>query len=86
LFLESFGVAPETRFARDTNKLLLAPLLVRDRVWGLLGVTSPTLSADDAAALTLFAAQISSSLDMLESFADLDHLAGRAASHHLAAP
>jgi PAS domain S-box-containing protein len=68
----NFGVPPETRFARDTDKLLLAPLLVRDRVWGLLGVTSPTLSADDAAALTLFAAQISSSLDMLDSFADLD--------------
>jgi PAS domain S-box-containing protein len=70
--LENFGVPPATRLPRDTDRMLLAPLVVRDRPWGALAVTSPTLSVDDAAALTLFAAQISSTLEVLESLADLE--------------
>lgn len=71
-FLANFGIPPETRFYRDTDKMLLAPLLIRNRPWGLLAVTSPTLSAEDAAAVTLFAAQVSSTLEVLESLADLE--------------
>lgn len=70
-FLGRLGVAPQARFSGDTDRLLFAPLIVRDRAWGLLAVTSPAMSADDAAALTLFAAQISSTLEVLESLADL---------------
>lgn len=71
-FLGHHGVPPETRVPRDTDRLLLAPLVVRDRVWGVLAVSSPTLSADDAGALTFFAAQISSTLEILASLDDLE--------------
>ncbi|HVH45602.1 MAG TPA: ATP-binding protein [Labilithrix sp.] len=51
---------------------VLAPLLVRGQPWGLLGVVSPTLTSDDAAAVALFATHVSSALEVAMSMEALE--------------
>jgi signal transduction histidine kinase len=60
---------PET--AGITNGVL-APLFVRQQPWGLLAVVSRSLTPADAAAVTLFATQVASSMEVAESIEALE--------------
>jgi signal transduction histidine kinase len=51
---------------------VLAPLFVREATWGLLGVVSPTLMRDDAAAVALFATHVGSALEVALSIEALE--------------
>jgi PAS domain S-box-containing protein len=53
-------------------KLVLAPLIVHGGTWGLLVLGAPRLRSNDAAALSLFAAQVASALEVADSIADLE--------------
>jgi signal transduction histidine kinase len=55
---------PETR---GVTTGLLAPLFVRDRPWGLLGVYSRALTRADTDAVALFATHVGSALEVAES-------------------
>jgi signal transduction histidine kinase len=52
---------------------VLAPLFVREEAWGVLGVVSPTLTRDDAAAVALFATHVGSALEVALSIEALEH-------------
>jgi signal transduction histidine kinase len=56
--------APETA---GINNGVLAPLFVREAVWGLLGVVSHTLMPDEAEAVALFSTHVGSALEVAES-------------------
>jgi len=51
---------------------VLAPLYVRDQPWGLLAVVSRALAPGDAAAVSLFAAQVASALEVAEFIEELE--------------
>ena len=55
------------------NNGVLAPLFVKQRTWGLLGVVSPTLTSDDAAAIALFATHVGSAIEVALSIEALEH-------------
>lgn len=61
--------APETA---GINNGVLAPLFVRDRPWGLVGVVSHTLTRDDADAVALFATHVGSALEVAETIEALE--------------
>jgi PAS domain S-box-containing protein len=54
------------------GKGVLCPLLLRGEVWGVLAVAGATLNSADAAALGLFAGQVSSALEISDTIADLE--------------
>jgi signal transduction histidine kinase len=54
------------------NNGVLAPIFVREQVWGLLGVVSATLTQADADAIALFATHVGSALEVAESIGTLE--------------
>jgi PAS domain S-box-containing protein len=50
------------------GRAVLAPMLVEDRPWGLLLFASDRLTSGDAAALTLFTAQLATTVEVAEAF------------------
>ncbi|MDB4935745.1 MAG: multi-sensor signal transduction histidine kinase [Labilithrix sp.] len=65
----SLDASPETA---GINNGVLAPIFVRDEPWGLLGVVSPTLTGNDADAVSLFATHVGSALEVAESIETLE--------------
>lgn len=61
--------SPETA---GVNNGVLAPIFVRERVWGLLGVVSVTLTRADADAVALFATHVGSAIEVAESIEALE--------------
>jgi len=61
--------APETA---GINNGVLAPLFVRERVWGFVGVISHTLTPEDADAVALFATHVGSALEAAETIERLE--------------
>ncbi len=51
---------------------VVAPLFVRNEVWGLLEVVAPSLTRNDASSISLFAAHVASALEVAESFEALE--------------
>ena len=61
--------SPETA---GINNGLLAPIFVREQVWGLLGVVSMTLTRADADAVALFATHVGSAIEVAESIESME--------------
>ncbi len=61
---------PETA---GINNGVLAPIFVRERAWGLLGVVSVTLTRADADAVALFATHVGTALEVAEAIEALEH-------------
>ncbi len=59
--------------AQGHHQAVLAGLTVREKLWGVLGVSSPTLRADDVGLYSLFARQLSSALEAAQTDAQLRH-------------
>jgi two-component system sensor histidine kinase HydH len=51
---------------------VLAPIFVREQVWGLLGVVSATLTRADSDAIALFATHVGSAIEVAESIEALE--------------
>ena len=72
----STSFEPTTLDARpDTAGIsngMLAPIFVREQVWGLLGVFSATLTRADADAVALFATHVGSAIEVAESIETLE--------------
>ena len=60
---------PETA---GINNGVLAPIFVRERAWGLLGVVSMTLTRADADAVALFATHVGTALEVAEAIEALE--------------
>ncbi|MBI3185373.1 MAG: GAF domain-containing protein [Myxococcales bacterium] len=56
------------------ERCLISPLEVRGRPWGFVGVVAADITEDDAPALSLFAAQVGSALEVADA---LEELRGR---------
>ena len=54
------------------NNGVLAPIFVREQVWGLLGVVSATLTRADSDAIALFATHVGSAIEVAESIEALE--------------
>ncbi len=54
------------------SKGVLCPLLLHGELWGLLAVAGDALTSADAAALGLFASQVSSALEICDTISDLE--------------
>jgi signal transduction histidine kinase len=71
-FFAALGLAPDPDLPRlcrvlSGGKLAIVPVRVGGLAWGALAVGSPSLTAADAAALALFAAQVGAALEVAES-------------------
>jgi two-component system sensor histidine kinase HydH len=51
---------------------VLAPIFVREKVWGLLGVVSATLTRADSDAVALFASHVGTAIEVAESIGSLE--------------
>ena len=73
--------------AAGIARLVLAPLIVDGRAWGLLAMAAPRLRSSDGAVLSLFAAQVGSALEVadakrrVEDLALLNEVGGVIAQH-----
>jgi signal transduction histidine kinase len=65
----SLDASPDTA---GINNGVLAPIFVRESVWGLLGVVSATLTRADADAVALFATHVGSAIEVAESIEALE--------------
>jgi signal transduction histidine kinase len=64
------------------NNGVLAPIFVREKPWGLLGVVSSALARNDADAVALFATHVGSALEVAETIEALERLASELAACH----
>ena len=65
----TLDASPETA---GISNGVLAPIFVREQVWGLLGVVSVTVTRADADAVALFATHVGSAIEVAESIETLE--------------